>query len=101
MINSTTLISIMIIFIVYMIVIFTMKPQMRKLLKIWLYILVFLGLLFPDFNGIGELKLNLETYAIVVTGVELFEMIFKYVIEIKMNEQKRIGEKTKKIYESL
>ena len=65
----------------YIFVTFFMVPKMRKLLKIMLYVLVFIGLLFPVFEGIGNLKINLETYAIILAGIEAFEMIFKYIIE--------------------
>ena len=98
MITFTTLISIMLIFVVYIFVTFSMIPQIRKLLKIMLYVLVFIGLLFPSFKGIGNLKLNLETYAIVLAGVEAFEMIFKYVVEAKKNKGKFISKKIEKIF---
>ena len=88
MITSSTLISIILIFIMYIFVTFFMVPKMRKLLKIMIYVLVFIGLLFPVFEGIGNLKINLETYAIILAGIEAFEMIFKYIIEDRKNKGK-------------
>ena len=101
MINSTTLISIIMIFAVYILVIFAMTPNMRKIMKIMLYILVFIGLLFPEFKGIGELKLNLETYAIVLAGIEAFEMLFKFIVEEKLKQGKKISTKIKVIYDNM
>lgn len=101
MINITTLILIMFVFTVYILVTFTMVPKIRKLLKIWLYILVFIALIFPEFKGIGNLKLNIEIYAIVLAGIEVFEMILKYIVDDKQTKGKSISKKIKEIYESM
>lgn len=101
MIAITTLVLIMIIFAVYIFTTFAMVPKARKLLKIMLYVLVFIGLLFPSFKGVGNLQINLETYAIVLAGIEVFEMVFKYVVEDKQNKGKSISKKVKRIYESM
>ena len=101
MITSSTLISIILIFIMYIFVTFFMVPKMRKLLKIMLYGLVFIGLLFPVFEGIGNLKINLETYAIILAGIEAFEMIFKYIIEDRKNKGKIVSKRIEKIYENM
>jgi hypothetical protein len=101
MINITTLISLLIIFVAYMFVTFAMVPRMRKVIKIWLYILVFIGLIFPEFKQIGNLKLNLETYAIVLTGIEAFEMVFKYIVEEQQRKGKFISKRIKRIYENI
>jgi hypothetical protein len=101
MINITTLISLLIIFVTYMFVTFAMVPRMRKVLKIWLYILVFIGLIFPEFKQIGNLKLNLETYAIVLAGIEAFEMVFKYIVEEQQRKGKFISKRIKRIYENI
>lgn len=101
MINIATLISVLLILAVYIFVVFLMIPKMRKFTKLWLYILVFIGLIFPDFNSIGEIKLNLETYAIVLAGIEAFEMFFKYIVEERQRCGKSISEKIKRIYDNM
>lgn len=101
MISISTLILIVLIFVVYVFITFNMIPQMRKLTKMWLYIIVFVGLIFPKFKGIGTMEVNLETYAIVLAGIEIFEMIFKYIVEEKQSKGKAISEKIKKIYDSM
>ena len=101
MISISTLILIVLVFAVYVFITFKMIPQMRKFTKMWLYIIVFVGLLFPEFKGIGTMEINLETYAIVLAGIEIFEMIFKYIVEEKQSKGKDISEKLKKIYNSM
>lgn len=101
MISISTLILIVLIFVVYVFITFNMMPQMRKLTKMWLYIIVFVGLFFPEFRGIGTMEINLETYAIVLAGIEIFEMIFKYIVEEQQSKGKDISEKIKKIYDSM
>lgn len=101
MISVSTLILIVLIFAVYVFITFNMIPQMRKLTKMWLYIIVFVGLLFPEFKGIGTMKINLETYAIVLADIEIFEMIFKYIVEEQQSKGKNISEKIKKIYDNM
>lgn len=101
MINYVTLLGVLTILLFYILVTFMMVPCMRKMLKLVLYILVFVGLIFPSFKGIGNLEMNLETYAIVLAGVEVFEMLFKFRIEELQRKGKNISKKSKKIYESM
>lgn len=101
MIEINTLIIILLIILTYIFLALRCVPKFRKTIKVYLYILVFIGLLFPEFKGIGEIKVNFGAYALVVAGIEIFEMIFKLIVENRIARGAEVSERMKKIYKSM
>ena len=89
---------------IYIFVLFCFAPEMRKKYKIWLYTIVFVCLFFPDIEYLNlpfGLKINIQTYAIMICGVELIEMWTKHILGNKKKQGKKLSKKMEKIYESL
>lgn len=104
MLPISSVISVLFFLTVYIFVLFFFVPEMRKKYKIWLYTIVFVCLFFPNIEYLDlpfGLKVNIQTYAIMVCGMELIEMYTKHILESKKKQGKKLSKKMEKIYESL
>ena len=83
---------------------FLMVPKIRKFYKLLIYILVFIALFFPDIEYIEfplGLKVNFQLYAIVLCGIELFELCIEFYVEGKKRDKKPISKNLERVYQSL
>ena len=80
---------------------FMAGADFRKMMKLMIYVAVFLGLLFPGVKEIGDFKINLETYAIVLAGIEVFEMTLKYIVEKRIKNKKHVSKRVERLYDSM
>ena len=104
MLPISSVISVLLFLVVYIFVMFFFVPDMRKKYKILLYTIVFACLFFPDIEYLDlpfRLKVNIQTYAIMVCGMELIEMWTKHILDSKKKQGKKLSEKMEKIHESL
>ena len=104
MLPISSVISVLFFLVVYIFVMFFFVPDMRKKYKILLYTIVFACLFFPDIEYLDlpfRLKVNIQTYAIMVCGMELIEMWTKHILDSKKKQGKKLSEKMEKIHESL
>lgn len=104
MLPTASVISVLFFLVVYIFILFNFIPEARKQYKIWLYTIVFVCLFFPDIEFLNlplGLKINIQTYAIMVCGMELIEMYAKHILEIKKKRGKKLSKKMERIYESL
>lgn len=104
MLPIASIISVLIVLVFYVFCTFFMDARMRKFYKLLLYTVVFLALFFPDIEffelPFGS-RVRFHTYAIVLCGVELFELLLKFYVEGRKREKKPISKKLERIYESL
>ena len=92
MISIKLLLGVMILIGFYIIAVLKMPARISKQMKIGLYSLVFISMLFPNFSYIGEIKITLEVYAIILAGIQIFDYIYETIVEKKKitNSQKLV-----------
>ncbi len=96
----------MVLFIVflYVFVTFKMKTIIRMYMKLFIYALVFIALFFPDikfFRPTETLTFNIKIYAIVLCGIEVFELGIKCYVRRRKQEKRPVSKKLERIFESL